>query len=64
MHKRAVRWWYLPKGLRQMKTKNCNVCILGDSYSTFRGHIPEGNSAYYPYKDVDDVLQVEHTWWN
>ena len=38
--------------------------ILGDSYSTFRGFIPQGNSCYYPYKDVDDVLQVEHTWWH
>ncbi|MBE6976564.1 MAG: hypothetical protein E7439_05135 [Ruminococcaceae bacterium] len=38
--------------------------ILGDSYSTFRGYIPQGNSAYYPYKDVDDVLEVEHTWWH
>ena len=39
--------------------------ILGDSYSTFRGLIPEGNSAYYPLPDmVDDVLQVEHTWWH
>ena len=38
--------------------------ILGDSYSTFQGHIPEGNSVYYPRKDVDDVLEVEHTWWH
>ena len=38
--------------------------ILGDSYSTFQGHIPQGNSCYYPRPDmVDDVLQVEHTWW-
>lgn len=42
----------------------CTFGILGDSYSTFRGHIPEGNSAYYPYKDVDDVLEVEQTWWH
>ena len=43
---------------------NSTFGILGDSYSTFRGFIPEGNSCYYPYKDVDDVLQVEHTWWH
>lgn len=42
----------------------CTFGILGDSYSTFRGHIPQGNSCYYPIQDVDDVLQVEHTWWH
>ena len=24
------------------------VSILGDSYSTFKGWIPEGNAIYYP----------------
>lgn len=38
--------------------------ILGDSYSTFRGYIPQGNSGYYPSKEVDDVLEVAHTWWH
>lgn len=39
--------------------------ILGDSYSTFQGWIPEGNSCYYPNPvSVDDVLQVEQTWWH
>lgn len=39
--------------------------ILGDSYSTFQGWIPEGNSCYYPNPEsVDDVLQVEQTWWH
>ena len=42
-----------------------NVFILGDSYSTFQGYIPEGHDAYYsasgrPETDVD---QVEQTWW-
>jgi len=47
------------------KLSGCTFGILGDSYSTFRGHIPEGNSAYYPLPDmVDDVLQVEQTWWH
>ncbi len=53
-----------------------NVFILGDSYSTFRGHIPEGYSAYYTpegpfYLKADetltrcdnDVSKVEETWW-
>ena len=39
--------------------------ILGDSYSTFKDHIPEGNRCYYPNPEkVDDVLQVEQTWWH
>ena len=42
----------------------CSFGILGDSYSTFRGYIPEGNACYYPSEKVEDVLQVEHTWWH
>ena len=39
--------------------------ILGDSYSTFHGWIPDGNSCYYPNpENVEDVLQVEQTWWH
>lgn len=39
--------------------------ILGDSYSTFKDHIPEGNRCYYPNPErVDDVLAVEQTWWH
>lgn len=39
--------------------------ILGDSYSTFKDHIPEGNRCYYPNTEkVDDVLQVDQTWWH
>lgn len=38
--------------------------ILGDSYSTFRGFIPEGYDCYYPSpQSVSDVLAVEDTWW-
>ena len=51
-----------------------NVFILGDSYSTFEGYIPDGFSAYYTncgpdYKekkeelDEGDVLYVNQTWW-
>ena len=36
------------------------IFILGDSYSTFQGHIPEGYAAYYPSLDVDEA---EKTWW-
>ena len=39
--------------------------ILGDSYSTFQGWIPEGHSCYFPNpENVADVLQVEQTWWH
>lgn len=53
-----------------------NIFILGDSYSTFRGYIPEGYDCYYsedgphylnamPGVDIgpNDVCKVEHTWW-
>ncbi len=54
-----------------------NIFILGDSYSTFAGHIPEGFAPYYsdngPHyltaqPDVAkpserDVRRVEQTWW-
>lgn len=42
------------------------VAILGDSYSTFAGHIPEGNACWYfthPQGD-NDVVRVEDTWWH
>lgn len=54
-----------------------NIIVFGDSYSTFKGHIPEGYDYYYdeegPYyvKVIDelelgenDVTKVEHTWWH
>lgn len=38
--------------------------ILGDSYSTFKGFIPEGYAYHYPNPEsVADVLSVEDTWW-
>ena len=39
------------------------VSILGDSYSTFKGWIPQGNAIYYPRKNVD-VQNVEECWWS
>ncbi|MCQ2110975.1 MAG: SGNH/GDSL hydrolase family protein [Bacteroidaceae bacterium] len=38
------------------------VSILGDSYSTFRGHIPAGYAVWYPMNG-NDVTAVEQTWW-
>ena len=53
-----------------------NVFILGDSYSTFEGYIPEKNVFYYnengPYylishpemnRAENDVCKAEQTWW-
>ncbi len=42
------------------------VFILGDSYSTFEGHIPDGYEPYYkkentPYSSLNDVTL---TWWH
>ncbi len=39
------------------------VSILGDSYSTFKGHIPSRNAVWYPH-DNNDVKEVEQTWWH
>ncbi len=42
------------------------VFILGDSYSTFEGHIPEGYTPYYYVggQEGPDVTKVEETWWH
>ncbi len=42
-----------------------NVLILGDSYSTFEGWIPEGYHTYYSNagREETDVNSVEQTWW-
>lgn len=48
-----------------MKDKN-NVFIIGDSYSTYEGYIPEGYHFYYSdeRKENPIVKGVEKTWWN
>lgn len=39
------------------------VSILGDSYSTFKGHVtPEKNAIWYP-ANKNDVVKLEQTWW-
>lgn len=43
-----------------------NVFLLGDSYSTFLGCIPDGFACWYdcdPNRDTD-VNAVEQTWWH
>lgn len=39
------------------------VSILGDSYSTFKGYIPEGNEPWYGPDFGNDVTDVDQTWW-
>ncbi len=47
-----------------MNNKN-NIFIMGDSYSTYEGYIPEGYLFYYSdgRKDSPIVKGVEKTWW-
>ena len=42
-----------------------NVLIIGDSYSTFEGKIPDGYACYYikSGKPETDVTKEEQTWW-
>ena len=41
-----------------------NVLILGDSYSTFEGYIPEGYPSYYTESTSDcGVHSHKRTWW-
>lgn len=42
------------------------VAVLGDSYSTFYGYIPEGNDCWYYSvpQGENDVVNVEQTWWH
>ena len=42
------------------------ISILGDSYSTFYGYVPEGNACWYSSQtdtSYTDVSRVEQTWW-
>ena len=42
-----------------------NIFIIGDSYSTYEGYIPEGYHHYYSdgRKEAPVVKGVEKTWW-
>ena len=39
------------------------ISVLGDSYSTFQGCIPQGNACWYPRSRGNDVKQQEQCWW-
>ena len=43
-----------------------NILIYGDSYSTYKGHIPEGYHCYYnptSREGAPFLPSVENTWW-
>ena len=42
-----------------------NIMIMGDSYSTYKGYIPEGYNTYYSdEREAAPVVKgVEKTWW-
>ena len=41
-----------------------NLLIIGDSYSTFEGYIPEGYHPFYPIHKNSRVDKVTDTWWH
>ena len=43
-----------------------NTLIFGDSYSTFKGFVPDGYGVYYSDSEHSetDVTQVSQTWWH
>ena len=48
------------------EAKGERLSILGDSYSTFDGYIPEGNASWYftnTQNGRTDVTDVRQTWW-
>ena len=46
--------------------KPLNIAILGDSYSTFEGCIPEGYATWYTSqcRGSNDVNCADSTWWS
>ena len=41
-----------------------NLLIIGDSYSTFSGYVPDGYSIYYTGDKGTNLKCVEQTWWH
>ena len=54
-------------GATALTTAHPSVSILGDSYSTFEGHVvPDTNAIWYfavPPTGLTDVDNVDQTWW-
>lgn len=50
--------------ISQMQAQQKRVSILGDSYSTFKGHVtPDTNLVWYPAPN-NDVVELKQTWWH
>ena len=47
----------------KLNQKIKNLLIIGDSYSTFKGYVPEGYALYYTGDGQCGVTSVEETWW-
>ena len=50
-----------PEPPKSAQTKK--VSILGDSYSTYKGYIPDNYAPFYPDAN-NDVKDVEQMWWS
>lgn len=48
-----------------LSSKQLKISVLGDSYSTFEGEIPEGNDIWYykPPKTKGGIDSPDKTWW-
>ena len=57
----------LNNGLSTLKYRGSTFSILGDSYCTYAGWIPQGNRAWYApegnYDTQNNVASVTDTWW-
>ena len=50
----------------ELKKPIKDIVIFGDSYSTFKGFIPEGYSPWYSVggrPEQPDVFCVQDSWW-
>lgn len=59
----ALSLMLFQQGMAQVRQ---TIAVLGDSYSTYEGFIPEDNAIWYynpAHTDQTDVTSVEQTWW-
>lgn len=59
----ALSLMLFQQGIAQVRQ---TIAVLGDSYSTYEGFIPEDNAIWYynpAHTDQTDVTSVEQTWW-
>ncbi len=49
--------------MKNINQKIKNAVIIGDSYSSFEGCIPDGYATYYSQTMGTDVRSPEQTWW-